>query len=114
MSHLRIPKPHRWGWLFTLALSVMLMVTVPAWAANSPQQDMQRLDSYVEQAIAKVEAKDLAGAATAYQQFRENWFDVEDGVKDSSRQAYREIEDAMGNVKYALSVEPKNPTQLET
>lgn len=113
MPHFYIPISQRWRWILSLALSVMLMITVPAWAAN-PQQDLKQLDTYIEQAIAKVEAKDLAGAATAYNQFRESWFEVEDGVKERSRQAYREIEDAMGNVKYALSVEPKNPAQLET
>ena len=113
MPHFQIFQSNRWRWVLPFALSVMLLFTVPAWAAATSQPDLQQLDTYIEQAIAKVEAQDLAGAATTYNQFRESWFDVEDGIKDSSQQAYREIEDAMGNVKFALSAEPSNRAQLE-
>ena len=107
-------KPGRWQWLFALSLSVMLFVVAqPLWAAAStPQQDMQRLDTYIEQALTKADAKDFQGAATAYKQFDNDWFDVEDGVKKTSRQAYRDIESAMGEVKFAFSNEPPKQSQV--
>jgi high-affinity iron transporter len=114
VPHFHLFKSNYWGWVLGLVLSVMLLLTAPAGAVASPQQDLQQLDTYIEQAIAKLEAQDLAEAATTYNQFRESWFEVEDSVKESSRQAYREIEDAMGNVKFAFSVEPSNPDQLES
>lgn len=113
MTNLTIFKRNRWQWLFTLAISVMLfVVATPLLAASTPQQDIQRLDTQIEQALSKAEAKDLQGAQAAYKQFESDWFDVEDGVKKNSRQAYRDIEDAMGEVKFAYSTQSPNQSQV--
>ncbi len=114
MAYLRRYKPNRWQWLFALSLSVMLFVTIPPlWASTStPQQDLQRLNGYIEQALTKANAKDFQGAVSAYKQFDNDWFDVEDGVKKTSRQAYRDIESAMGEVKFAFSKVPPNQSQV--
>ena len=110
---LRRFRPLRWQWLLTLALSALLLViTLPTYAATTPQQDVQRLDAYIEQATTKAEAKDLQGAATAFEKYKNDWFDVEDGVKKTSRQAYKQIEDAMGEVKFAFSTQPLNQSQV--
>ncbi|MBO3463904.1 FTR1 family protein, partial [Aetokthonos hydrillicola] len=108
-------RRNRWQWLFALSLSVMLfIIALPlgAFASSSPQQDMQRLNSYVDQALTKAKAKDFQGAATAYKQFDNDWFDVEDGVKKTSRQAYKDIETAMGEVKFAFSKQPPKQSEV--
>lgn len=114
MAQLRVFKPSRWEWLSALGLSVMLFVmALPALAAATPQQDMQRSDAYIEQALTKANAKDLQGAAATYQEFENDWFDVEDGVKKVSRQAYKDIEGTMGEVKFSFSsTVPPNQSQV--
>ena len=92
---------------------MLWVVVLPLWAvASTPQQELQRLDSYIEQALTKANAKDLQGAAIDYKQFDNDWFDIEDGVKQTSRQAYRDIEAAMGHVKFAFSTAPPQPSQV--
>ncbi len=114
MAQLRVFKPGRGKWLLALGLSVMLfVVTLPALAASTPQQDMQRLDAYIEQALTKANAKDLQAAAAVYKEYEHDWFDVEDGVKKVSRQAYKDIEGNMGEVKFSFSsTVPPNQSQL--
>lgn len=108
-------RPYHRQWLISLAFSAMIFViTLPSLAAPSPRQDVQRLDNYIEQAIARSQAKDFQGAAQAFSQYKDGWFEIEDGVKEFSRQAYRDIEDAMGEVKFALSEQPVNADQLLT
>lgn len=106
-------KPAQWQWLLALALSAMLFVTaLPALATSTPQQNMQRLDGYIEQALTKANAKNLQAAAAAYQQYANDWFDVEDGVKQTSRQAYKDMESASDEVKFAFSTGPPNQSQV--
>lgn len=113
MSYAQRFQPRRRQWLFALFLSMMLLVVaLPTLASTTPQQDMQRLDTYIEQALSKAEVKDFRSSATAYKQYENDWFDVEDGVKQTSRQAYRDIEDAIGEVKFAFSTNPPNQAQL--
>ena len=113
MAYLRMSKLGLWQWLLGLCLSVMLMVVaLPSWASSIPQQDLQQIDAQVEQAIAQAQANNLPRAKTAYEQFDQDWFEIEDRVKATSRPAYRAIEDAMGEVKFAFSVEPVNPAQI--
>ncbi|MBV8883078.1 MAG: hypothetical protein JO235_03630, partial [Chroococcidiopsidaceae cyanobacterium CP_BM_RX_35] len=106
-------KLTQWRWLFALALSAMLFViALPTLAVSTPQQDVQRLDAYIDQALTKADAKNLPGAAAAYQQYENDWFNVEDGVKQTSRQAYKDIESASGEVKFAFSTEQPNQSQV--
>jgi len=102
-----------WRSLWALLLSVMLLVIAPpSYASSTPQQDIQRLDAYIQQALTKAEAKDFQASEAAYKQFDKQWFDIEDGVKETSRQAYREIEDEMGEVKFAFSTQPPKQSQV--
>jgi high-affinity iron transporter len=101
-----------WQWLIGLSLSVMLLISTPAtFAQASPQSNFKGLDADIVQAISRAEAQDLTAANHAYQQFKDRWFNVEDGVKAASRQAYRDIEDAMGEVSFALTAPAADPTK---
>ena len=103
----------RWQVLLSLCLSAILcVVAIPTYAASTPQQDLQRQDAYIEQAITKAEAKDFPAASEAFKKFQDNWFDIEDGVKKTSRQAYKDIESSTGEVKYALSIQPPQQSQV--
>ncbi len=103
----------RWRRLFLVGLiAVVLSIASPTWAMGKPEQDIQRLDSYIQQAIAKAETGDLSSAEAAFKQYNTAWFDIEDGVKETSRPAYRSIETTMNEVKFAFSTQPKNKSQL--
>jgi len=91
---------------------MLFFVALPTYASSTPQQDVQRKDAYIEQAITKAEAKDFQAAGSAFKKFQDDWFDIEDGVKKTSRQAYKDIEGAMGEVKFALSKQPPEQSQL--
>ena len=109
---IRLSRFRRWQWFIGLSLSVMLFITTPAALAQaSPQQDFKSLDADIVRAISSAEAQDLTAANLAYKQFKDRWFNAEDGVKATSRQAYRDIEDAMGEVSFALTEQSADPTK---
>jgi high-affinity iron transporter len=102
----------RWQWFIGLSLSAMLFITTPAaFAQASPQLDFKSLDADIVQAIHSAEAQDLTAASSAYQQFKDRWFKAEDNVKASSRQAYRDIEEAMDEVSFALTEQSADPAK---
>jgi hypothetical protein len=76
---------------------MLFVMALPVRAISTPQQDMQRLDTYIEQAITQAEAKDLQGVGSALKEFQDDWFDVEDGVKKTSRPASKDIETVCNN-----------------
>jgi high-affinity iron transporter len=112
-----LPRYHHryWQWLIGLLLMILVwVIPFAALAANQlqpSQLQIQRLDRYIQTAITHAKATDIQESAAAFEQYRDAWFEVEDGVKEVSRQAYKEIEDAMGEVKFALSNQP--PVQRE-
>ncbi|MEB3337654.1 MAG: FTR1 family protein, partial [Leptolyngbyaceae bacterium] len=109
---LSVPTSRQFSRWIALTLSIILLIATPAWASNTPQTDLQPLDVNIENAIIQAEAQNLQEAASYYQAFREKWGEIEDGVKANSRTAYRAIEDAMGEVKVALSIQPESSSQL--
>jgi high-affinity iron transporter len=113
MTYLQRFHMRRWRSLWVLLLSMMLLViALPSYASSTPQQDIQGLDAYIRQALTKAAAKDLQASEAAYNQFHKQWVDIEDGVKETSRPAYREIEDGMDEVKFAFSTQPPKQSQV--
>src|SRR5579885_497599 len=53
-------------------------------------------------AVAALKKNDVATAQREYAEFDKHWDDVEDYVKDKSRDMYREVEDRMSQVSAAL------------
>lgn len=103
----------RWQGLFALALSAMLLVTnLAAWAADSPQSSLQRLDIYIQQAITHTKVGNFSQAKTDFKTYNDQWFEIEDGVKATSRQAYQQIESSMGDIKFGFSTQPPQPELL--
>lgn len=74
--------------------------------AASPQDDLRGLNENIEKAISLIQTGDKAGAQAAFKKFDDGWFNVEDGVKAQSRDTYKAVEDAMGDVKFAFSLQP--------
>jgi hypothetical protein len=73
---------------------------------------LSRLNAYAAAAQAALTQGDVATARAAYSQFDNGWFDIEDGVRARSRDAYRSIEDAMADVDRALRVSTVDTAQV--
>jgi high-affinity iron transporter len=85
-----------------------------ASAAGSPADDVRQSNTLVQQALAAARRGDLQTAQQAYSQYEKTWFDIEDGVRASSRDAYVAIEKAMTTVSAALGTTPPDQTQVVT
>jgi high-affinity iron transporter len=74
-----------------------------AAAVQSPEQDVQQAEQYVEQALNLAQQGKLNEANKSFHQYRDNWFKIEDGVRNESAKAYQDIEAAMGKVDFAFA-----------
>ena len=91
-------------------------VAVETGAATGPAAgaaaDMFAADALVAKALGLAQQADLAGAEAAYQQFHDRWFEIEDGIRQQSKGAYRAIEERMGDVAIAFKQRPQNGAQV--
>jgi high-affinity iron transporter len=89
-----------------------LALGAPAYAANSPAQDLQAANAQVQQALAAARAGDLATAQQTYAQYENTWFDIEDGIRGASRDSYVAIEKNMSAVTAAFAGSPPDQSQV--
>jgi high-affinity iron transporter len=90
-----------------LALVVMAWGSrpLPLYAADDDAtlaSGLQALVAHADAASAALARGDVAAARAAHAQFDSGWFDIEDGVRERSRDAYRAIERAMDDVEFGL------------
>jgi high-affinity iron transporter len=97
-------------WL--IGLSLLLHLFPPAVHAQSAEQDLEKANGYVRQAIQAARQNDLATAKTQYEQFHSGWFQFEDGIKEKSKGAYRAIEDKMGEISFAFAQVPVDTAKV--
>lgn len=97
--------------LIILVLAGILMPRLAAAheATGNPHKDLYDLNSHIEEAMIAIAAGDVAKARAEYTHFDEGWLKIEDGVREYSKQSYRDIERAMTDVKLALKQEPLDP-----
>lgn len=85
-------------------------MALPAMA--SPESDLTAASEQLAKAKAAVAAGDVQEAKDAYDAFTERWLSAEDGIRDASREAYKSIEDEMGNVSFAFLQNPVDPVKV--
>lgn len=93
---------------FFLLVMFLLIFIVPFGAnvtnaASDGTQNMTKAKTYIDQAFDKAKT-DLVSSKKAYDQFHDQWLDIEDTVKADSKIAYRDIETQMGQVEYAFMI----------
>ncbi|HEX6291788.1 MAG TPA: FTR1 family protein [Herpetosiphonaceae bacterium] len=95
--------------------AVLLMPRVAAAheGTGNPHQDLYVVNNHVENAIAALRSGDAEQARAEYARFDDEWFEIEDGIRDLSRQSYRDIEDAMSDVRFALNQQPVDPLKAQ-
>lgn len=74
--------------------------------AEQALDDLQKANEYVVKAIQFAEQNDLTRAKEQYDIYNKEWYRLEEGVKNKSKGAYRSIEEAMGEVQFALAQKP--------
>jgi high-affinity iron transporter len=90
-----------------LVLFFVLWLGLPGTLfAQGAEEDLGKANDSVRQSIQYAEQGKLPEAKQAYEQYSKTWYDVEDGVKKKSKDAYVGIEEAMGGVQFAFTVQP--------
>lgn len=89
-----------------LVVGAALWLTPGVARAAAPVDDLRDAGALVAQALKSAQAGDLAAAASSYKAFENRWFDIEDGVREVSRESYRAIEGQMSQVNIALAATP--------
>src|SRR6188472_1597282 len=94
--------------LRTLLVGVVAaFVLLPGVAFAGPEDDVGASTAIVDRALAAVNAGDFATAQREYKAYENRWFEIEDGVRDKSRDAYRAIEKYMVGASGALDDKKK-------
>lgn len=94
--------------LFTLLLVVFLMLpmfTVKVLAADA-KAELSKSNEFIEKSLEAVKADDFSKGKDFYDEYNQAWIELEDGVKEQSKQAYGDIEGKMGMVKFLFSQDP--------
>jgi high-affinity iron transporter len=96
---------------------VILLIGIIAFPfrsfAASAENNLQDANKLIIQAIQSAQTGDIAGAEKQYKTFSSTWISIEDSIKEQSQDAYREIEDGMGQVQFALAQQPADKEKLE-
>jgi high-affinity iron transporter len=95
-----------------LLLLVLSCLTAASVAAASPQDDVRTANAQVQHALGAARQGDLATARQVYADYENTWFEIEDGVRAASRDAYVGIEKAMSGVSAALGPAQADPNQV--
>ncbi|NGQ95132.1 iron permease [Brevibacillus sp. SYP-B805] len=88
--------------LQALLLMAAMLLPLATHAATKAESDLAEAQAAVTQALDLAKAGKLDEAKKAYDTFNDTWRKIEDGVKEESGTAYKEIESHMGKVVYAF------------
>jgi high-affinity iron transporter len=92
--------------LLILCLSLLLLPI--AVLAKDAESDLRQANEHIIAAIAFAQKEDYKAAEDKLMVFRAAWFDIEDGIKKKSMDAYRGIEATMGEAQFAFLQKPVN------
>jgi high-affinity iron transporter len=81
--------------------------------ADASQDDLTRINSHVEKALAAAQAGNVSLAQTEFKAFDDAWFDIEDGIRAKSKDFYRNIEDRMHVVDDVFAKTPVDSKALQ-
>ncbi|MEX2461871.1 MAG: FTR1 family protein [Paenibacillaceae bacterium] len=98
--------------ILIVCLAAFLLPTLSF--AKSAEDELKQLNTNITDAIAFVEKNDLKNAEARFTEFRTKWFDIEDGIKGKSIDAYRDIEATMGEIQFAFLKDPQDIATITT
>jgi high-affinity iron transporter len=91
----------------SLMLLLAIFVFMAPFAVNAASEgitNMTKAKAYIDQALDKAKTEDFVSSKQAYDQYHNQWLDIEGTVKSDSNLAYRDIETQMGQIEYAFMV----------
>ncbi len=95
-----------------LAILVVMLSPIKVWASTQATDNMTKAELYIDQALMETNQGHLSEAKQNYQKFRDKWGEIEDGIKQESGDAYKDIESNLGQVDYAfMQTKQENITQ---
>ena len=110
----RRSKTGWWKLLIGLAVLSLWIGNIGLSHADGAEDDLTRINAHVQNALKAVQAGDLTLAQQEYKAFKDQWLDIEDGVRTDSKDSYKNIEDKMSYVADALFDNPIDPKTLTT
>jgi len=81
---------------------VITFSPIKTLASTQASDNMTKAELNIDQALTETNQGHLSEAKQIYQKFRDMWGQIEDGVKQESGDAYKDIESNMGQVDYAF------------
>lgn len=91
--------------LASLFIAIVL-VSFPAVAAASATGDLTAANALVLRAMDLTREGKVTEAKSTYAEFTSRWLDIEDGIREQSKTAYRAIEDQMSGVQFSFLQNP--------
>jgi high-affinity iron transporter len=95
-----------------VALVALFVIGSSLALAATPQQDVATANAVIQRSVTAARANDLTAAKAAYDQYENAWFDIEDGVRTSSRDSYVAMEKAMTGISNAFAATPADANQV--
>ena len=100
--------------LFTLLLVVFL--TLPIFTtkvfASDAKAELSKSNEFIEKSMEAIKSNDLSKGKDLYEEYNQAWIELEDGVKEQSKQAYGDIENKMGMVRFLFAQDPVQKDKL--
>jgi high-affinity iron transporter len=94
--------------LFVLLLSAFLILplfSTKALAVDA-KSELSKSNEFIEKSIKAIKAGDFSKGKDLYEEYNQTWIELEEGVKEQSKQAYGDIESKMGMVRFLLAQDP--------
>jgi high-affinity iron transporter len=80
--------------------------------AADAKVELSKSNEFIVKSMEAIKADDLSKVKDLYEEFNQAWIELEDGVKDQSKQAYGDIESKMGMVRFLLAQDPVQKDKL--
>jgi high-affinity iron transporter len=95
------------AWTLVIVYLTILLLPITAFAENA-ENDLRFANANITEAIALAEKEDYKASEAKFKAFRTTWFDIEEGIKKKSKEAYRSIEVSFGEIQFAFLQKPVN------
>jgi high-affinity iron transporter len=90
----------------SLLLFILIFVLPSVLFANQAEDDLQKANQYIGKALHFAEQSDFTQSKEQYDKYNTQWYQMEEGIKKTSKGAYRAIEENMGEVQFSFSQKP--------
>ncbi|MDB5054073.1 MAG: efeU 1 [Bacilli bacterium] len=100
-------------WMMTILCLSLFLVPLTVFAQDA-ESDLRSANEQITNAIASVQKDDFKAAQESLNAYSTTWLQIEAGIKNKSKDAYRSIEETMGDVKFAFLQKPLNKAAILT